>query len=67
MLHPLLLMDSAAVQELGMEEKYQKGITQLIQEVKTVGGEMIALWHSNFMPLDSRQLELFKETFMRMC
>ena len=67
MLHPLLLMDSAAVQELGMEEKYQKGITQLIQEVKTVGGEMIALWHSNFMPLDSRQLELFKETFKRMC
>lgn len=67
MLHPLLLMDSAAVQELGMEEKYQKGITQLIQEVKTVGGEMIALWHSNFMPLGSKQLELFTETFNRMC
>ena len=67
MLHPLLLMDSAAVQELGMEEKYQKEITQLIQEVKTVGGEMIALWHSNFMPLGSKQLELFTETFNRMC
>ena len=66
MLHPLLAMDSAAVQELGMEEKYQKGISQLIQEVKTVGGEMVALWHSNFMPLGSKQLELFTETFKRM-
>lgn len=67
MLHPLLMMDSAAVQELGLEEKYQKGISQLIQEVKTVGGEMIALWHSNFMPHGSKQLELFTETFNRMC
>ena len=67
MLHPLLIMDSAAVQELGMEEKYQKEITALIQEVKTVGGEMIALWHSNFMPHGSRELKLFKESFKRMC
>ena len=67
MLHPLLMMDSAAVQELGMNEKYQKGITALIQEVKTVGGEMIALWHSNFMPQGSQELELFKKTFERMC
>ncbi|MBP5649662.1 MAG: polysaccharide deacetylase family protein, partial [Bacteroidales bacterium] len=67
MLHPLLMMDSAAVQELGMEEKYQKEITELIQEVKTVGGDMIALWHSNFMPHGSKQLELFKETFEQMC
>ena len=67
MLHPLLMMDSAAVQELGMEEKYQKGISQVLQEVKTVGGEMIALWHSNFMPHGSKQLELFTETFDRMC
>lgn len=66
MLHPLLVMDSAAVQELGTEEKYQKEISKLIQEVKTVGGEMIALWHSNFMPLGSKQLELFTETFKRM-
>lgn len=66
-LHPLLMMDSAAAQELGMEEKYQKGISQLIQEVKTVGGEMIVLWHSNFMPHGSKQLELFTETFNRMC
>lgn len=67
MLHPLLMMDSAAVQELGMEEKYQKEISKLIQEVKTVGGEIIALWHSNFMPHGSKQLELFKETFEQMC
>ena len=67
MLHPLLVMDSAAVQELGMEEKYQKGISQLIQEVKTVGGNMIALWHSNFMPHGSKELDLFKETFEQMC
>lgn len=67
MLHPLLMMDSAAAQESGMEEKYQKDISQLIQEVKTVGGEMIALWHSNFMPHGSKQLELFTETFNRMC
>jgi hypothetical protein len=67
MLHPLLMMDSAAVQELGMEEKYQKEITTLIQEVKTVGGEMIALWHSNFMPHGSKELDLFKETFKQMC
>ena len=67
MLHPLLMMDSAAVQELGMNEKYQKGITELIREVKTVGGEMIALWHSNFMPQGSQELELFKKTFELMC
>ena len=67
MLHPLLVMDSAAVQELGMEEKYQKEITAIIQEVKTVGGEMIALWHSNFMPQGSPELELFKKTFKQMC
>lgn len=67
MLHPLLIMDSAAVQELGIEEKYQKEITGLIQEVKTVGGEMIALWHSNFMPHGSKELDLFKETFKQMC
>lgn len=67
MLHPLLLMDSAAVQELGMEEKYQKEITELIREVKSVGGEMIALWHSNFMPHGSKELDLFKETFKQMC
>ena len=67
MLHPLLIMDSAAVQELGMNEKYQKGITELIREVKTVGGEMIALWHSNFMPQGSQELELFKKTFELMC
>ena len=67
MLHPLLVMDSAAVQELGMEEKYQKGISQLIQEVKTVGGDLVALWHSNFMPQGSQELELFKETFEQMC
>ncbi|MBP5664327.1 MAG: polysaccharide deacetylase family protein, partial [Bacteroidales bacterium] len=67
MLHPLLMMDSAAVQELGMEEKYQKEISKLIQEGKTVGGEMTALWHSNFMPHGSKQLGLFKETFEQMC
>ena len=67
MLYPLLIMDSAAVQELGIEEKYQKEITELIQEVKTVGGEMIALWHSNFMPHGSKELDLFKETFKQMC
>ena len=67
MLHPLLIMDSAAVQELGIEEKYQKEITELIREVKSVGGEMIALWHSNFMPHGSKELDLFKETFKQMC
>lgn len=67
MLHPLLMMDSAAVQEFGMNEKYQKDITELIQEVKTIGGEMIALWHSNFMPQGSPELELFIESFKRMC
>lgn len=67
MLHPLLIMDSAAVQELGIEEKYQKEITEFIKEVKTVGGEMIALWHSNFMPHGSKELDLFKETFKQMC
>ncbi|MBO4654212.1 MAG: hypothetical protein J5644_01545 [Bacteroidales bacterium] len=66
MLHPLLMMDSAAVQELGMDEKYQKGIDELIQEVKNVGGDMIALWHSNFMPQGSKELELFKNIFERM-
>ena len=67
MLHPLLMMDSAAIQELETEEKYQKGIEELVQEVKTVGGDMIALWHSNFMPKGSPELELFKETFEYMC
>ena len=67
MLHPLLMMDSAAIQELGMNEKYQKGITGLIREVKNVGGEMTALWHSNFMPQGSQELELFKKTFELMC
>lgn len=67
MLHPLLIMDSAAVQKLGIEEKYQKEITELIREVKSVGGEMIALWHSNFMPHGSKELDLFKETFKQMC
>ena len=67
MLHPLLMMDSAAVQEFGMEEKYQKGIDELIQEGKSVGGDMIALWHSNFMPQGSQELELFKKTFWLMC
>ncbi len=67
MLHPLLIMDSAAVQELGMEEKYQKEITELIQEVKTVGGNMIALWHSNFMPHGSKELDLFKGSFKQLC
>lgn len=66
MLHPLLMMDSAAVQELGMEEKYQKSITELIQEVKTVGGDMTALWHGNFMPKGSQELRLFNETFEKM-
>ena len=67
MLHPLLMMDSAAVQEFGMEEKYQKGIDELIQEGKSVGGDMIGLWHSNFMPQGSQKLELFKKTFELMC
>ena len=67
MLHPLLVMDSAAVQEFGMNEKYQKGIDELMQEVKTVGGDLVALWHSNFMPQGSQELELFKETFEQMC
>ena len=67
MLHPLLMMDSAAVQELETGKKFQKGIDELIQEVKTVGGDLTALWHSNFMPQGSPELELFKKTFEQMC
>lgn len=65
-LHPLLIMDSAAAQELKTEETFQKGIDELMAEVKTVGGDMIALWHSNFMPQGSREFRLFKETFEKM-
>ena len=67
MLHPLLIMDSAAVQALGYKESYREGVAELIREVKTIGGDMTALWHSNFMPQGSPELELFKETFELMC
>ena len=67
MLHPLLMMDSAAVQSLGYGESYWAGVEELIQEVRTLGGDMTALWHSNFMPHGSPQLTLFQETFERMC
>ena len=67
MLHPLLMMDSAAVQALGYKESYREGMEELIKEVKTVGGDMITLWHSNFMPHGSPTLELFRETFEHMC
>ena len=66
MLHPLLMMDSAAVQELGMEEKCQKGIDELMAEIKNISGDLTALWHSNFMPQGSQELELFKKTFKKL-
>lgn len=66
MLHPLLMMDSAAMQALGYNESYRAGIAELIQEVKSVGGDMTALWHSNFMPHGSQEQLLFKETFEKM-
>jgi hypothetical protein len=66
MLHPLLIMDSAAVQALGYKESYREGVAELIREVKTIGGDMTALWHSNFMPHGSPELEMFRETFEKM-
>ena len=66
MLHPLLMMDSAAVQALGYKEKYWMGVSALLREVKAIGGDMTVLWHSNFMPHGSRELGMFKKTFERM-
>ena len=66
MLHPLLMMDSAAVQALGYKEKYWMGVSALLREVKAIGGDMTVLWHSNFMPHGSRELGIFKKTFERM-
>lgn len=65
-LHPLLFMDSAAIPTNFSETDYWKNLQALIQEVQTMGGEMTALWHNNFMPKGSKEEALFKASFEKM-
>ncbi len=65
-LHPLLFMDSAAIRSDFSEKTYWNDLQSLIQEVQLVQGEMIALWHNNFMPKGSKEEALFKASFNKM-
>lgn len=65
-LHPLLFMDSAAFCGEITLEKYEKNLRQLVSEVKKVDGEMVALWHNNYMPQGSEKWEIFLSSFIKM-
>lgn len=65
-IHPLLFMDSAAFSGDITFEQYENNLNELLAEVKKVGGEMVALWHNNFMPQGSQKWEIFLSSFNKM-
>lgn len=66
MLHPLIFMDSAMLNQKLDEKDYWRQVETIVQAVKAVDGELIANWHNYLMPKQSAELELFKKTFNKM-